>query len=204
MTQSFCNIVIAQSGVAAPDIFEIENVAEHTDWQWRVNLSDQRLWETSLQTTKHQPAQHWHEATTASHQRIRPTSIHKKTFGDEMAESSHYQNEANTKSNKTLPPRNVWICLLEHCQSLGRTSAQPFHLPEFTSINRIVRHGSPDPDRITTRRTRGLWRRIWKCRLDRICWVKFLLRRLNARKGWISARLRSQTCVAASMGRETG
>lgn len=73
-----------------------------------------------------------------------------------MAESSHYQKEAIPKSNKTLPPCGVWICLLEHCQSSDGTSAQPFYPPENTGINRIVRDGSLDPDRITTRRRGGL------------------------------------------------
>ena len=93
---------------------------------------------------------------TASHQIIRPTAIHKKTFGDDRAESSHYQNPANTKSNKTLPRRRVWICLLEYPLPMDRTSAQPFYLSEITVINRIVRDEPLDPDLITTRRKGGL------------------------------------------------
>ena len=159
--------MIAQSGLAEPNIFESEKTAEHTDLQRRVNLSDQRPWEKPLQTTKHQSVQHWRNETTASHQRIRPTAIHTKSFGDDVAESNHYQKEMIPKANKTLLPCHVWICLLDYYNPSNGTSAQPFYPTENTGTNRIVRDGSPDPDRITTRRRGGLWRQMRMHWLDR-------------------------------------
>lgn len=158
------------------EIPDSETQAEQTAQPERVEFSDQQSWDTSRKTTQQQPASGWRAKTTPSHQRFRPTAIHKKTFGDDKPKASHYQNQTKPKSNKTLEPGAVWICFVECCYLRALPFAQTFHLPEFTSINRIVKPQALGPDGTGTRRLGELAASVQIEWLDRICRVKFLIR----------------------------